>query len=388
MKISAIICAAGRGERAGFCKNKLLAPLNGAPALWWTLCRFAEAKLNLEKENGATGFDEVIVAASPCDMQEISAMCNRLGFIITEGGNTRTESVYNALKIATGDLVLIHDGARPYVGEGVFSDCIKCVCEHGSAVCARPATDTAAIVKNGTITAVPDRSALYSLQTPQAFYLKDILPAYEKAIEDGQAYTDDSSVYLRYVGQPHVFIGPEKNRKLTYRRDFEQAGAAPVRATGKRVGVGVDTHAFGKAQNYVVLGGVKIPCDEGLIAHSDGDVVVHAVMDALLSAAGLYDIGHYFPDNDDAYLNADSMLLLKRVTELINSKGFAPAAVSIAVQAEKPRLGRYIDDMKSSLSTALGIGADCVGITVGSCEGLGYVGRGLGITVHATALLN
>lgn len=385
MKISAIICAAGRGERAGFCKNKLLAPLNRAPALWWTLNRFAEAKINIDKT--CAGFDEVIVAAAPCDKEEIGTMCKRLGFIVTEGGNTRTESVYNALKIATGDVVLIHDGARPYVGDDVFSDCIKCVREHGSAVCARPATDTTATVENGSITAVPDRNALYSLQTPQAFYLKDILPAYEKAITDGQVYTDDSSVYLRYVGRPHVFIGPENNRKLTYRQDFEETDCTPIQVAGKRVGIGVDTHAFGKALNYVVLGGVKIPCDEGLIAHSDGDVVVHAVMDALLSAAGLYDIGHYFPDNEDAYLNADSMILLKKVIELIGTKGLTPAAVSIAVQAEKPRLGRYIDDMKRSLSSALGIDAESVGITVGTCEGLGYVGNGLGITVQAIALL-
>ncbi|MBQ7302888.1 MAG: 2-C-methyl-D-erythritol 2,4-cyclodiphosphate synthase [Clostridia bacterium] len=166
---------------------------------------------------------------------------------------------------------------------------------------------------------------------------------------------------------------------MTYAEDF-RGGIA-------RCGFGVDTHAFGKEQDYIVLAGVKIPSESGLIAHSDGDVLVHAVMDALLSAAGLKDIGHYFPDTDDKWKDASSMKMLEQVVALIRAEGFVVANVSVAIQAEKPRLAKYIDEMKNALSGGLGIDPVCVGISAGTNEGLGYVGEGKGITVNAYVLL-
>ena len=167
-KISAVICAAGRGERAGFGKNKLLAPLNGAPALFYTLEAF-----DLEI------IDEVIVASSAEDFEEISALCSPFGYRVVTGGETRTLSVYNSLKECTGDIVLIHDGARPYVEKDVIERAICCAEEHGSAICAVPVTDTVAVCGEGEILSVPERSTLFALQTPQVFWLKDILSAYE-----------------------------------------------------------------------------------------------------------------------------------------------------------------------------------------------------------------
>ena len=173
--------------------------------------------------------------------------------------------------------------------------------------------------------------------------------------------------------------GARENIKLTYAQDFAKSTA--------RCGFGVDTHAFGKPQDYIVLAGVKIPSDSGLIAHSDGDDLVHAVMDALLSAAGLRDIGFYFPDSDPAYKNANSMQLLQKVVSLVSERGFAVQNLSVAVQAEKPRLAKYIEEMKNNLASALDVAPTAVGITAGTNEGLGYVGEGKGITVHAYALL-
>ena len=135
------------------------------------------------------------------------------------------------------------------------------------------------------------------------------------------------------------------------------------------------------------MAGVKIPSDSGLIAHSDGDVLVHAVMDALLSAAGLKDIGHYFPDTDEQWKDASSMAMLSQVVALVKEQGFTAANLSVAIQAEKPRLAKYIDDMKNALAGALVLDPVCVGITAGTNEGLGYVGEGKGITVNAYALL-
>ena len=136
-----------------------------------------------------------------------------------------------------------------------------------------------------------------------------------------------------------------------------------------------------------MLAGVKIPSASGLIAHSDGDVLVHAVMDALLSAAGLKDIGHYFPDTDEQWKGASSMAMLSQVMELIQNQGFAVGNISVAIQAEKPRLAKHIDAMKNALARALDISVDCVGISAGTNEGLGYVGEGKGITVNAYVLL-
>ena len=154
-----------------------------------------------------------------------------------------------------------------------------------------------------------------------------------------------------------------------------------------RTGIGVDTHAFGAERKYIVLGGVRIDAPTGLHAHSDGDVLCHAVMDALLSAAGLPDIGHYFPDTDPQYAGADSLRLLERVREAIEAAGFAAENVSASILAERPKLAPYILQMKENIARALGIGEGAVGIAAGTNEGLGYIGRGEGITVVANVLL-
>ncbi len=375
-KISAVICAAGRGERAGFGKNKLLAPLNGAPALFYTLEAF-----DLEI------IDEVIVASSAEDFEEISALCSPFGYRVVTGGETRTLSVYNSLKECTGDIVLIHDGARPYIKKDVIERAICCAEEHGSAICAVPVTDTVAVCGEGEILSVPERSTLFALQTPQAFWLKDILSAYERAVKDGGSYTDDSAVFARYVGRPHICKGDRANIKLTYKSDFAGAYPAVNTAEGQAVGIGADVHAFGKNQPYVTLCGVKIEHPTGLIAHSDGDVAVHALMDALLSAAGLEDIGHYFPDTDIKYKDADSMELLKKVVCLLSENGFAPLNASITIRAEKPRLAPHICSMQRNIAAALELNDSSVGISAGTCEKLGFVGKGLGIEAIAAVLL-
>ena len=153
------------------------------------------------------------------------------------------------------------------------------------------------------------------------------------------------------------------------------------------MGFGVDTHAFGKEQDFITLCGVQVPSESGLIAHSDGDVAVHALMDALLSAAGKKDIGHYFPDTDEKWRGANSMAMLAEVLRILQADGLAPASVSVAIQAEKPRLAKYISAMQHSLSNALSLPSDKIGISAGTNEKLGYVGEGKGITVYAYVLL-
>ncbi|MCD7729403.1 MAG: 2-C-methyl-D-erythritol 4-phosphate cytidylyltransferase [Clostridia bacterium] len=375
-KVSAIICAAGTGERAGFGKNKLLTPLAGAPALYHTLKKFDLHEV-----------DEVIVAASSPDYKEIKALCAPFGYNVIIGGKTRFESVKKALEKVTGDIVIIHDGARPYVTDKIIKSCINGASTFGSAVCAIPATDTTAIVYYGVITDVPKRESVYCVQTPQGFNTDAIKKAYELAEADGKTFTDDSSAYSAYIGIPHVIEGDRKNIKLTYREDFLRD--VPVISAGgcDSVGFGCDTHAFGGLNKFVTLAGVKIECDSSLVAHSDGDVVIHALMDAILSACGLNDIGHYFPDTDKRYKGADSTKLLAKVMALAAESGYSLQNISITVQAEKPRLAPRIDDMRQSLSNICGIPCDRVAVAAGTCEKLGFVGEGLGITAYSTVLM-
>ncbi|MBQ9728393.1 MAG: 2-C-methyl-D-erythritol 4-phosphate cytidylyltransferase [Clostridia bacterium] len=368
--VCAIVCAAGKGQRAGFDKNKLLVPFQGSTVLERTLSAFHVPFI-----------DEIIVTASLEDFDEISALCKKFKNVkVVLGGETRSCSVYNALKACEAEIVLIHDGARPFVKRSLIENCLTSVKSYGSGICAIPAADTVAVCKNGKILSVPDRSGMYLLQTPQGFYRENILTAYERAFEsENTSFTDDSSLFAVYCGAPKLCLGDPENKKLTSRQDFEGAFA--------RCGMGVDTHAFGKEQNYIVLGGVKIPSESGLIAHSDGDVLLHALMDALLSAAGLRDIGHYFPDTDARWKNADSREMLRSVLSLLTEQGLKVKNVSIAIQAEKPRLAGYMEAMQNSLSSLLNLDPSAVGISAGTNEGLGYVGEGKGITVNAYALL-
>ena len=394
--VCAVICAAGKGLRAGFDKNKLLVEVDGTPVLQKTLQAFDFNEI-----------DKIVVACSACDKEAVQAIANAFSRVsLVEGGDTRTQTVYNALQTVKSDIVLIHDGARPFVTRKVIENCIESVKKYRSGICATPCTDTIAVkATTNEIVRVPDRNLLVRIQTPQGFYTEEIKAAYEKALNEGKQvqisytdqdgacknttvqtrpaaqYTDDSSVYNDFVRFPMLCEGSEENVKLTHPADFARWQQT------ERVGFGIDTHAFGKPQNYIVLAGVKIPSDSGLIAHSDGDVLAHAAMDALLSAAGLKDIGHYFPDTDEKWRGADSMEMMKQVVALIGEQGYRVKNISIAIQAEKPRLAKYIDEMKKRLADVLCIDLTAVGVSAGTNEGLGYVGEGKGITVNAYVLL-
>lgn len=373
-KVSVIICAAGRGERAGFNKNKLLAPLYGAPAIYHTLQKFDMEEI-----------DEVITAASADDFTEICAICKSFGskFNVIKGGKTRTESVKKALKEVTGEIVLIHDGARPFATKKLILSCIDGVKKFGSAVAAVGVTDTVVCSRLGLIAERPERSETYRVQTPQGFYTEDIRQAYNAAGD--KVYTDDSAVYGEFIAPARLIDGEESNMKLTFKEDFDRT-LPPLPVNGI-TGFGVDVHAFGKKQDFVKLCGVKIQSDTGLIAHSDGDAPLHAATDAVLSAAGLKDIGHFFPDGDPKLKDADSAKIFKKAVRLAADKGYKVCALSIAIQAEKPRLAPHIDEMVENLARITGAKQENIAVSAGTCEGLGFVGAGLGICAYAVATL-
>ena len=374
MTIYAIIPAAGSGSRAGFRENKLLRRVGGAPVLQRTAAAFA----------ANAQIAGIAVCVNERDREAVRAMLAPLeNVLLVEGGETRTASVRNALEALAAlpcppDYVLIHDGARPFVTQKIIDDCISTVRQFGSAVCALPCTDTAVRAESGFIRETVPREGLYTLQTPQGFAFPALLAAYRK-IAGSDAFTDDSGVFRRYAAPPRLFRGDPANKKLTFPEDFD--------VEEFRTGVGVDTHAFGAERDHIVLGGVRIPFSAGLRAHSDGDVLCHAVMDALLSAAGLPDIGHYFPDTDPQYAGADSLALLAKVRGILAGHGARIANVSASIVAEKPRLAPHIPQMKQNIARALGIAEGAVGIAAGTNEGLGYLGRGEGVTVIANALI-
>ena len=370
--ITAIICAAGKGERAGFAENKILRELNGLPVLSYSLSAFAPFT------------DELLVTVSEQDEARVKTLLSPFPHARTvRGGKTRGESVLLALRETNGDIVLVHDAARPYVTEKIIRDCIGSVKQFGSGVCALPATDTVVLAENHQILSAPARDSIYTVQTPQGFRTKKLLAAYERALKDQRTFTDESGVYAAYVEPPRLFLGDAKNKKLTFAEDFSLA---------ERVGFGVDTHAFYSDSesmpliSFITLGGARIPSERALKAHSDGDVLAHALMDALLSAAGLRDIGYHFPDTDEKYRDADSMELLAEVLRLVQEQGLKPRNVSISILAEKPRLSPYIEKIRQNLADALSLSLSRIGVAAGTNERLGYVGEGKGITVYATVL--
>lgn len=368
MKVSLIVAAAGSGSRVGLNKNKLLVPVDGVTCLEKTITAFVNSNL----------IDEYIVTASPTDYQEIKNLVGERATVVI-GGATRTDSVKNALSKVTGEIVLIHDGARPFTCARIIKDCIESVKKFGSAITAYPSANTVLRADGDNVTEYLGKSDLWAVQTPQAFFTKDIIKAYQTAGD--RVFNDDGEVYKEFIATPHIVKGSAENVKITFPEDMALLNGSPY-----RTGVGFDCHKLVEGRK-LILGGVEIPHVKGLLGHSDADVLAHAIMDAMLSALALRDIGYHFPDKDPQYKNADSMKLLEKVILLIGEKGYRVDSVSATIMAEKPKLLSHIPTITSNLATALDLPVDKVGIGATTLEGLGFVGREEGICVHATATL-
>ena len=364
--VTLILTCAGVGARAGFKGNKLLQNLGDKSVV--------EKVFNTCFNSGL--FGQIIMTASdndyPIFMEKFSDKAT-----VVKGGKTRFLSVKNALEITTGDIVLVHDGARPFVTEKVLSDCIESVKKYRSGIAYSEQTDTIAKADGDDyIETVYDKKTLRAIQTPQGFYTEDLSKAFSLAKKDD--YPDESSVYAEFIAKPKLFKGDKNNIKLTFASDF----AKPTVKTG----VGFDCHKLTVGRK-LILGGIEIPHDKGLLGHSDADALTHAVMDAILSAVALKDIGYHFPDSDERYKDANSMKLLEKVLDLVDEKGYKVSSVSACIMAEKPKLLPHIPAITESLANGLKINASEVGIGATTLEGLGFVGREEGICVHATAVV-
>ena len=381
MKIYAMVLAGGSGERMGASVNKVLLPVAGRTCLQ----RSVEAFTGL--------VDEVIVVCRPQDQQAIRlslASCSDLfPLCFVSGGSTRQSSVLNGLRahvFAPEDIILIHDGARCLVTPAVIRRVINSCLEYGSGVAAVPVSDTVRRISDGKADTL-DRSSLFAIQTPQGFLAQKLLSASVQAELDGFSGTDDASL-LERLNEPVRYVqGDKHNLKLTTPEDLLMAenllsGGLP----SLRVGQGYDVHRFADHRR-LILCGVDIPCDQGLLGHSDADVALHALMDALLGAAALGDIGHHFPDTDPAYSGISSLLLLEKVRALLEKHQFIPINVDITIVAQRPKLAPYIPSMRQKTADALGLSPECVSVKATTTERLGFEGRCEGISAQAVCLI-
>lgn len=384
MQVAALLMAAGRGERMGAERPKCFVPLAGRPLFLHSLSTFARL----------ASAPQLVLVVPPGWEQEAATLCAGLPLpcppLVVAGGSERTQSVragLEALVVAPPDLVAIHDAARPLVSLAIIEQTLITAAEMGAALAATPLTDTLKRAGDDLrVTETPSRHGLWRAQTPQAFRYQLICDAHRRAEKLGLAATDDAML-VESLGHP-VRLCPDSayNIKVTTPEDLVVAERLLRGATEPRLGHGYDLHRLVEGRP-LILGGVHIPCERGLLGHSDGDAVCHALADALLGAAALGDIGAHFSDTDPQYAGADSTLLLARVGEMLAAAGFVPVNCDVTIQAEAPRLRPHVDAMRARLAETLGISPDCVSVKATTMEGLGPLGEGLAIAAHAVALV-
>jgi 2-C-methyl-D-erythritol 4-phosphate cytidylyltransferase/2-C-methyl-D-erythritol 2,4-cyclodiphosphate synthase len=388
LKTAALIVAAGRGLRAGGELPKQYQLVGGMSVLERAIRALHEAR--------AVG--QAVVVIHPDDRDRYEAIAARIGlgapdFLLPPaiGGATRQVSVragLEALAKAPPEIVLIHDAARPFVSSALVVRAIEAARSHGAAVPGVPVNDTIRRLSSGRpYGETLARDSLRAIQTPQAFVFARIRDAHQRAASAGlDAFTDDGGL-AEWAGlDVHVFEGEVENAKLSLPADFARA-ARHVRAqTETRTGLGFDVHAFGEG-GFIMLGGVSIPHDRGVVAHSDGDVLLHALTDALLGALGEGDIGMHFPPSDPRWKDAASRLFFEDAIARTTQRGGRILHLDATVICEAPRLATHRDAIRASIAAIAGIGEGRVSIKATTSEKLGFTGRGEGIAAQAIATL-
>ena len=382
-KVSAVLVAAGSSTRMGF--DKLSFDLGGETVVQRSIRAFAECPL----------VSEIVLVAGKnrAFLEQQAAACAK-PVQVEQGGATRAESAKNGVLAAHGELVAVHDAARPFVSQAVITAALEAAAACGAAAPAVPVKDTVKRAVRGDgktvpehcmVADTPDRSTLYAVQTPQCFDRAAYLAALEELdAEKARLVTDDCSLF-ELTGRPvQLTQGDYANLKITTREDLPR----PQQKEGEpmRIGHGYDVHRLVEGRK-LILGGVEIPYEKGLLGHSDADVLAHAVMDAVLGAAALGDIGKHFPDTDPEYAGADSLMLARHVARIVRENGWKVENIDSTILCQKPKLAPYIPAMREKLAEAFGMPLDAVSVKATTEEHLGFTGEGLGIAVHAVALI-
>jgi 2-C-methyl-D-erythritol 4-phosphate cytidylyltransferase/2-C-methyl-D-erythritol 2,4-cyclodiphosphate synthase len=381
--IAAVVVAAGRGVRAGADMPKQFRPISGAPMIRQTLSMLVE--------HAEVGLVQPVIHRDDIDLFRSST--SGLSYLPPVfGGATRQASVHaglEALAPHAPDIVLVHDAARPFASAALTSHAIKAARTTRAAVPALPVTDTIKTIDaKGFVDATLDRNRLRAIQTPQAFAFADLLAAHRKAAQASRDDFTDDAALAEWAGMKvSVFEGEAGNIKITNAGDFARAEATAFAALGDvRIGSGIDVHAFAPG-DHVTLGGVRIPHTQALTGHSDADVALHALTDAILGALADGDIGVHFPPSDPQWRGASSDRFLKFAIDRVAARGGRIAHLDINIVCEAPRIGPHRDAMRENIARVAGVTADRVGVKATTSEKLGFTGRGEGIVAYATATI-
>ena len=371
-KVTAVVTAAGSGRRMGTPLPKQFLKIGGKTVL----------EKAVEPFEASEHVDEIIVVGSSEFLELCTGLCRQFSKFsrAVAGGKERQDSVRNALNLVEDGYVLIHDGARPYVDMETIMRVLEAAAGTGAAVAAVPVKDTVRQTRGGdnTDSITLPRDRLYSVQTPQGFDVALIREAYAAAEAEGFLGTDDGGLAER-AGHPVTIVeGSYRNIKITTQEDL------PMET---RIGTGFDVHRLTEGRK-LILCGTEIPFEKGLLGHSDADVAVHALMDAMLGAAAMGDIGRHFPDTDDAYKGISSMILLQKVRELIEQEGFRLGNADITIMAQRPKLSPYIEKMRTNIAAVLGMDVGSINVKATTTEKLGFVGRQEGIAAEAVCTIN
>ena len=372
MTTTALIVAAGRGERAGGDVPKQFRLIGGKPMLRWAV----ESLIR----HPAVQSTRIVIAEGQQDSAKQALQGLDIGELIT-GGAERADSVRAGLEAIEADAVLVHDAARPFCPPPVVDRLLASLEFFEGAAPVLPVGDTLARIAD-TLGDPVDRAGLGRVQTPQAFRLGALRSAYD--MWNGPSPTDETTV-LRAAGMKVAAVtGDPALEKITLPTDFDRAEQWLAGRLTPRTGMGFDVHAF-SGNGPIMLGGLEVPHDRGLAGHSDADVVLHAITDALLGAAGLGDIGEHFPPSDPQWKGADSSLFLAHAAALVRDKGGLIDHIDCTIIAEAPKVGPYRQAMRSRIAEILGLSVDQVSVKATTTEGLGFTGRREGIAAQAIA---
>ena len=372
MTVTALIVAAGKGERLGGDVPKQYRPIGGKPVLRWA----AEAMASHPSIDQV----RVVIGSGQSQLAQEALDGIAVGNLV-EGGAERSDSVLKGLQAIAEGAVLVHDAARPFCPPNVIDRLLAALDDSDGAVPVLPVADTLASGSE-TLESTVDRKNLLRVQTPQAFHVEDLIYAYEEA---GRASaTDESSVMLAAGLKVAAVEGDPMLEKLTTQADWDRAEAILASRMVPRTGMGFDVHGFG-GDGPIMLGGIEISHSRGLSGHSDADVVLHAITDALLGAAGLGDIGEHFPPSDVQWKGASSDVFLSHAAKLVTQRSGIIDHVDCTVIAEEPKVGPHRSAMRERIAGILGLGIDQVSIKATTTEGLGFTGRREGIAVQAVA---
>lgn len=384
MSVWCVLLAAGQGSRSGLDGNKVFFRWRGRSVLSRCLDALSDAEI----------YDGIVLVLSERDMPDYRALAEREGACplvrrVVFGGASRRESGYNGLCALPEDveIVSVHDAARPFVTPEIIRATVEDARRYGSGVISTPVVDTIKRIDPATRqVTTPDRAQLRAVQTPQSFNYARLMQAHERARREGLNVTDDAMVYEHAYGSVHLSDAPgaERNVKLTLPEDFRRLRAQ--KRPAMRIGTGYDAHRLAQGRR-LVLCGVDVPHDRGLDGHSDADVAVHALMDALLGALGEGDIGRHFPDSDARYKGISSMLLLEQVMEIVRARGYRVLNADVTIVAQRPKLALYIVQMRENLAAALGVDVECANVKATTTERMGFEGAQEGISAQAVALL-